>query len=242
MLLSSMTTFSRAYADADFFGKLIFLGLFALSGMTWIVLLYKIWYLRETKKHSSEFSGLILKQKEALMQVGLEGLKKQSLTTPFGQVYMTLKERTREILDKNHFFLTQRSHEVPIYLSRTDVELIEGHLLSAINTEKEKMEKHLFLLPMITSLAPFLGLLGTVWGILITFNELGKGGGSNNIILGGLSTALVTTVLGLLIAIPSLIGYTYLRNGVQAYFSQMQGFAHHLLSVVELQYRKVDLN
>jgi biopolymer transport protein TolQ len=82
-----------------------------------------------------------------------------------------------------------------------------------------------------------------VWGILITFGELqaGHSVSSNSIILGGLSTALTTTVLGLLIAIPALIAYNYLKNLSHHFTTEMRDFSHFLLSTVELQYRKVDI-
>jgi len=81
-----------------------------------------------------------------------------------------------------------------------------------------------------------------VWGILLMFTGLQSGGSlsSNSAVLGGLSTALVTTVLGLLIAIPSLVAYNYLKQAIKSYSSQMQNFGHMLLSTIELQYRKVD--
>ena len=84
---------------------------------------------------------------------------------------------------------------------------------------------------------------GTVWGILITFSELQKGGSisSNAVVLGGLSTALTTTVLGLLIAIPALIAYNYLRNVNKEFYTEMHDFSHLLLSTIVLQYRKVDV-
>jgi biopolymer transport protein TolQ len=61
-------------------------------------------------------------------------------------------------------------------------------------------------------------------------------------IIGGLSTALATTVLGLVIAIPALIAYNYLKHRVANYSSEMQDFLYELLSYLELQYRRVDLD
>ena len=84
----------------------------------------------------------------------------------------------------------------------------------------------------------------TVWGILVSFGELqaGHAATSNGVILGGLSTALTTTVLGLLIAIPALIGHSYFKALIRQFCLEMGKFSHFLLSTVELQYRKVDAN
>ena len=94
------------------------------------------------------------------------------------------------------------------------------------------------------ALAPFLGLLGTVWGMLVTFSGLKSHAVSmaNAAVLSGLSTALATTVLGLLIAIPALIAYGYLRNAVLEINRDMENFSQVLLTTIEMQYRKVDVS
>ena len=65
---------------------------------------------------------------------------------------------------------------------------------------------------------------------------------NSHAILGGLSLALATTVLGLVDAIPALIGYNYLKNSIRDFELDMEGFAHETLASVEMQYRKVDLD
>lgn len=230
-----MGTFFQAFTQADAFGKLIFFALFALSALSWFFLIHKIWGLNQVKRHAKAFGRVILKQKDSLLQLELP----KGHLHPFRHLYGVAREKTVEILDKNHFFA---SHQ-PNYLSRTDIELLDSHLQSSIAKQREKLEKNLFVLSTTVTLAPFLGLLGTVWGILITFGELQAGHSvtSNSVILGGLSTALTTTVLGLLIAIPALIAYNYLKNACRHFTTEMRDFSHFLLSTVELQYRKVDV-
>ena len=101
------------------------------------------------------------------------------------------------------------------------------------------MEKNLYILSTIVTLAPFLGLLGTVWGILVSFSDL-QGGVQSQMVLGGLSLALTTTVLGLIIAIPALIGNNYLRNAIKVIQNDMESFSNDVMASVELQYRQVD--
>lgn len=248
--LASINAFTSAFSHSDFFGKLIFLGLFILSFVCWITLLYKAWILKQVKKNSLKFFSSIEKQKGSLLHISLDNLSVKTykeIPQPFIKIFSILKNKTLELLEKNHYFIsspTDPSTDKSVYLSRADIELVESHVHTTIINQKEFLEKNLFILPTITTLAPFLGLLGTVWGILVTFSglQMSSNFSSNTVILGGLSTALATTVLGLLIAIPSLIAYNYLKQGIKAYTSEMQDFGHLLLSTIELQYRKVDIS
>ena len=120
---------------------------------------------------------------------------------------------------------------------------MESHLASAISTQVKALDSHLYLLSTIVSLGPFLGLLGTVWGILTTFAsmQMQTGGGAQQMVLGGLSLALATTVLGLIDAIPALVGYNYLKNAIRDFEVDMETFSNQILASVELQYRQVDI-
>lgn len=115
--------------------------------------------------------------------------------------------------------------------------------MTTVTNETKFLEKNLFILATIVSLAPFLGLLGTVWGILTTFSELQSqaAGSTHQMVLGGLSLALATTVLGLIDAIPALIGYNYLKNNIRDFETDMESFANEILASVEMQYRQVDV-
>ena len=158
---------------------------------------------------------------------------------PFGKIYTIIREKTTEILDKNNSF----SQEERNFLSNADIDLISSHVEASIIAQREKLESNFYILSTAVALAPFLGLLGTVWGMLISFSAMQSGGHamSNSAMLGGLATALTTTVLGLLIAIPALIAQNYLKNESRTYHSEMENFGHTLLSTLELQYRKVDI-
>jgi biopolymer transport protein TolQ len=229
-----MNVFLTAYSQSDFFGKLIFLGLYALSILCWIILIQKVLMTRNVRKASASFQQAVEKNKKTILSLELK-----KAPHPFAVIFTSLKDKTTEILDKNHYFAKKNKD---VYLSPADLELIESHVLTSISTQSKILDKNIFMLSTIATLGPFLGLLGTVWGILITFSELHAGGAatSNSVVLGGLSTALVTTVLGLLIAIPAIIAYNYLKNSVKTLSSDMEDFLYQLLSHVELQYRKAD--
>src|SRR5690606_566672 len=109
---------------------------------------------------------------------------------PLLELYSHTKRCTLELLHKNG-----TSSSEPPYLTPSDMDSIQAHLSTAAAKVMQRLDKNLYLLSMIVSLAPFIGLLGTVWGILMTFGELHAhaGGGMHQAVLGGLSLALVTT-------------------------------------------------
>lgn len=222
--------FFSAYSESDFLGKLIFIGLIALSICSWVVLLHKGWLTRQARASSLKFQKKFSAERANPLNWSGEALNQSH---PFQAIYLNLKRTTLELLNKN------RSH----YLSAADISYVEGHLNSTINSQIKELEKNLFILSTIVSLAPFLGLLGTVWGILTTFSQMtALAGGGHQAILSGLSLALATTVLGLVDAIPALIGYNYLKNAIQDFEVEMGEFAHQALASIELQYRKVDVD
>ena len=127
-------------------------------------------------------------------------------------------------------------------LSLSDIDFVASHLSTQVALEVKNLEKNLYILSTTVSLAPFLGLLGTVWGILTTFSELQtqSAGNTHQMVLSGSSLALATTVLGLIDAIPALIGYNYLKSTIRDFATDMEGFSNEILAAVELQYRKVE--
>jgi biopolymer transport protein TolQ len=239
-----MNTFIIAFTQSDVFGKLIMLALIALSMICWILLLHKAYVVRQVVRLSSDFEQAVERGRASLLSLEMQTLpmpKTAAIPHPFAQIFATLKAKTVEVLNKNHFFLTEKPG-AKVYLTAADLELLEAHVGAHILVQSKMLEKNLYILSTIVTLAPFIGLLGTVWGILVTFSGLQGGGAvsSNSSILGGLSTALATTVLGLVIAIPALVAYNYLRNSLKNYVLDMDNFLTKLLSQIELQYRKVE--
>ncbi len=225
-----------AYQSSDLFGKTIFLTLAALSVLTWILFLQKYFQGRVAKKLGKNFQRTF--QKLRMNPLGLE--VKGGGSHPFTELYHCFKRNSLELLSKNRRAVQE---ERPVTLSSSDVDLIEAHLQTTISSETGMMEKNLFILSTIVSLAPFLGLLGTVWGILLTFAELqtGASASANSAIMGGLAMALGTTVAGLVVAIPALIAYNYLRSQLSHFHTEMEDFSQLLLASIELQYRQVEI-
>lgn len=239
--------FLDAYLQSDTLGRLIFIALLALSVVSWILIGYKWWITYLAKKHSGQFYKTYESQKMNPLGVELDASAKNSQPNPFFDLYFVLKKYSLEILNKNRRFGQQKgggAEQGHSYMSPTDIDFVGAHLASTVANQTKFLEKNLFILSTIVSLAPFLGLLGTVWGILATFSQLQaqSGGGGTGMVLGGISLALATTVLGLIDAIPALIGYNYLRNSVRDFQIDMEGFSNEILASVEIYYRKVDVS
>ncbi len=233
----AVAPFFSAYTQSDLFGKLVFLGLFFLSFISWMVLLHKLFLMRKLRRMGQQFE-YILSQHSGHFLGFSEGTLAMT-SHPHFEVFRILKQKTIELLNKNREY-AQNKEEVT--LSQYDIEWIETHLETTLSSQVKEMEKNLFILSTVVTLAPFLGLLGTVWGISITFANLHGSAMAmgNSAVLSGLAMALGTTVVGLVVAIPALVAYNYLKNSVRDFAKDLEIFSHRMLSMVEIQYRKVD--
>jgi biopolymer transport protein TolQ len=236
-ILGSFSVFS-SFFQADFFGKLIFISLFLLSIISWTVMISKIRTVIRTRGRSLLFARIFENKKESLLNFNLA--TSYSENSPFTAIYSCLREKSLELLNKNRYF-TEGVKNEEIYLSSSDIELVESQVSAIISNETKQLEKNLFVLSTVITLAPFLGLLGTVWGILLTFSGLQGGiASANSVVLSGLALALGTTVFGLVVAIPPLIGYNYLKSALAEFSGDMELFSHNLMTALEIQYRSVE--
>lgn len=239
--------FIDAYLESDILGKLIFVGLLALSIGSWVLIAQKGWMTYLARKHAAQFYQTFELQRTNPLGLDCEHAFRKKQPNPFLELYAVLKKHTVDILKKNRHFSQQAANNSPVdaasYMSPSDIDFVQSHLMVTVANQTKGLEKNLFMLSTIVSLAPFLGLLGTVWGILTTFSELQAqtSGNSNSMFIGGISLALATTVLGLIDAIPALIGYNYLKNSVRDFQTDMESFSNELLASVEMYYRKVDV-
>ncbi|MGC9450437.1 MAG: MotA/TolQ/ExbB proton channel family protein [Oceanipulchritudo sp.] len=116
---------------------------------------------------------------------------------------------------------------------------MENALQRAVSWSLLRYESRMTLLGSIVSGAPFLGLLGTVWGVMDAFGSIaGSEGASIATLAPGVSGALLTTVAGLLVAIPSVFGYNYLLTQVKLQITDLENFASTLADRIELEGRE----
>jgi biopolymer transport protein TolQ len=101
------------------------------------------------------------------------------------------------------------------------------------------LESALGFLATTGSVSPFIGLFGTVWGIMDTFRSIGaRGSATLAVVAPGISEALIATAAGLAAAIPAVVFYNYFQNSIRGIAMEMDGFASELLNILERHYLK----
>ena len=111
---------------------------------------------------------------------------------------------------------------------------VDRALLRASTVELGKLEKRVTFLATIASVAPFIGLFGTVWGIMIAFMKIGATGATNLATVGpGISEALIATAMGLFAAIPAVVFYNHFTTQVKGFAAQMDDFSLEFLNIAE---------
>src|SRR6266568_6589774 len=122
-------------------------------------------------------------------------------------------------------------------LSLKAMEHVKRTLERSVAQESLKLESGLILLAIAVSGAPFLGLLGTVWGVMSTFGHIAQQGSATMAAMApGVAAALITTVAGLLVAIPSMFGYNWLVHNLRVQTVELDNFAQELVSHMETEY------
>jgi len=185
--------------------------------------------IRRAKKLNQYFNSEFRSQKEVL---GIFDRKLQVEGCPLFAVYhegcteldARLRNPTRE---------GQRKKAV----SLKAIEHVKRTLERSVAQESLKLESGLILLAIAVSGAPFLGLLGTVWGVMSAFSYVAMQGKADLATMApGVAAALVTTVAGLLVAIPSMFGYNWLVHNLRVQTVELDNFAQELASKMETEF------
>jgi biopolymer transport protein ExbB/TolQ len=122
-------------------------------------------------------------------------------------------------------------------VSLKNMEHVKRSLENTVAQESLKLESGLILLSIAASGAPFMGLLGTVWGVMSTFSGIAQQGSATMAAMApGVSAALSTTVAGLLVAIPSMFAYNWLVHNLRAFTVELDNFAQELVSRMETEF------
>ncbi len=216
------------WGQATLEAKAIIFCLVIFSIIAWSVMIGKALEMRRAKKLNQYFSSEFRTQKSVL---DLFDRRLRAEGCPLFMVYHAGGAELDARL---------KSPESPTrrrYISLKGMEHVKRSLETSVAQESLKLESGLILLAIAVSGSPFLGLLGTVWGVMSTFGHIAQQGSATMAAMApGVSAALITTVAGLLVAIPSMFGYNWLVHNLRVLTVELDNFAQELVSKIETEY------
>jgi len=215
------------FLRCDLFGQILTIGLGIFSMIAWAVMLGKRNELRQMRSLNLAFEQR-LRDERTLLDLPESYRNKRSI--PYADLFADAVEsywRAASILK-----------EKGADSSRARLEHAENALQRAIARQTLRYEASMIFLATIVSGAPFLGLLGTVWGVMIAFDSITGAGvqtASIQNLAPGVSAALLTTIAGLVVAIPSVFGYNFLLSTTRRLITELENYASSLADRIELE-------
>jgi biopolymer transport protein TolQ len=208
--------------------KAIIACLVVFSITAWSVMIGKALQMRRAKRLNQFFNAEYRSQKNVLdvydRNVQADGCP-MFMVYRAGSVELDSRLKTPEGTGRKRF------------VSLKGMEHVKRSLENTVAQESLKLESGLILLAIAVSGAPFLGLLGTVWGVMSTFGRIAQSGSASlSTMAPGVAAALITTVAGLLVAIPSMFGYNWLVHNLRVLTVELDNFAQDLVSKMETEY------
>ena len=213
--LASNTDFSiiNLFIRADIIIKTVILILIASSIYSWAIIFEKIKMFKKINKSTDEFENKFWKSKSAESFYN-------SLPSNINDPMANLFKDSMQVLLKS-----KRSSNLDEKMSR----------MLEINVERqmEKIDKSYTFLATVGSTAPFIGLFGTVWGIMNSFQSIAISRNTSlAIVAPGIAEALFATALGLLAAIPAVVAFNKFSSDSKKYFQKLESFSKRLLSII----------
>jgi len=223
---SFASTVLYAFNTSDIFGKAVVVLLVAGSVLAWSIMLTKAREFGRARSDARRFLAAYRREGHPLA-LYVQG---RGYPGPVGTVYRlacdaVLKDSGTRIRSAE-LFVAPGSSGTTIQLSAFELGTARKIAERTVLDNTADLEENMGLLATSVTAAPFLGLLGTVWGVLDAFRSMAQSG---SVLLSevapGISGALLTTVVGLLVALPSLIGYNLLTNQIRRLAVAMDNFA-----------------
>jgi len=215
--------------------KFVLLILIVLSILTWAIIGLKFYQLRKAQKESQHFLKSFWAG-ESLERVTISTRRFSS--TPLAQVFRAGMTEL-ELIRKGRKSDDEKSLED---ITREDMgmENVERTLHRAAAIEMNRLSRFLSFLATTGSTAPFIGLFGTVWGIMTSFQHISPAGGAAgfDMISRGISEALIATAAGLAAAIPAVVAYNYFLSGLKTIQSELDNFQSEFINILDRHYMK----
>ncbi len=222
--------------NAGLMVQLVLLLLLFFSITSWTIILVKYRYVRRAYRESAFFTDIFWESRDlAVAFKEAKELTGSPVARIFRIGYIELKKLSQAPGNSGPEgeggSLTLRNKLVGIVN-------VERSLQRAINTEVTRMTQTIPFLATTGNITPFIGLFGTVWGIMNSFHGIGlKGSASLAAVAPGISEALVATAAGLAVAIPAVIGFNYFMQKIKIIESELQSFSADFLNIIERDIR-----
>jgi biopolymer transport protein TolQ len=209
--------------------KAILLVLILFSVTSWAVILFKLWVFSRSERQSVAFLEVFRRSnKFSEVQAVCKTLAESPLVGIFQAGYAELNAQLR---------LTGAAPPGAQVVTRPTIKslaALDRALLRAASVEVNKLESRVPFLATTASITPYIGLFGTVWGIMAAFQGIGQTGSTNlGVVAPGIAEALIATAAGLFAAIPAVYFYNHLSNRVKLLASEMDDFSLEFLTISE---------
>ena len=209
--------------------KLVLLLLFAFSIVSWAIIYIKYRTLKKVESEHEAFLKIFWSKKD------LSSIYMDSRTFRYCPIFELFRAGYLELKQiRTNLNLNIEDPELKDLVQPKKLNKIERILHQLSNTQIVQMERHLSFLATTGNAAPFIGLFGTVWGIMEAFHNIGqKGASSIAIVAPGISEALIATAAGLFAAIPAVIAYNYYLSRIRRITTDMDNFVAEFISLFE---------
>ena len=214
-----------AFRNSDLLGQSIVALLLLFSIITWTIMLEKGISIKKAAKDSASFIKRFREKRNPY--VFFDRIEEEN--SPSARVCEAAYNRIRSL----GVISPNGGHRA---LTSLELEIVKGTLEEAVADQILVLEKNIIFLATAVTISPFLGLFGTVWGIMLSFTDLAIMGKADiQTLAPGVSGALLTTVLGLVVAIPSVAGYNIITSQVKSTIVQLDNFVEEFLLKLKVE-------
>ena len=229
------TSILTLFVGASPVSKVVLLILALFSIVSWSIILYKLWTFHRSERQSARFLDVFRRSnKFSEVQAVCQSLKDSPLVGLFQSGYTELTSQLRQAAPPEPAAAGSNPRAPAGRPTIKSLPSIDRSLLRASVVEVNKLERRIPFLATTASIAPFIGLFGTVWGIMMAFQGIGQTGSTNlGTVAQPIADALIATAAGLFAAIPAVYFYNDLTQRVKAFASEMDDFAMEFLNIVE---------
>ncbi|MCJ7495217.1 MAG: protein TolQ [Deltaproteobacteria bacterium] len=218
--------------------KIVLLILLFFSILSWAIIFSKLRLIRRADKESRQFLRIFWEGKQlSTIFADSKKLRYSPTAEVFRAGYVELTKLSQASSNPESHRKDSEGTALNIEFSGEDN--ISRAMRQASTTELTKLERALGFLATTGSTTPFIGLFGTVWGIMDAFRGIGmRGSATLAVVAPGISEALIATAAGLAAAIPAVVAYNYYINRIKVLSAEMENFSAELLNIIKRHFLK----